>query len=165
MRHHVITAVCAIAGSLVLVGCGSSGQTPATGANASAGVHYASCLRAHGVPNFPDPSGGGIQIPNGVNPSSPAFEHAQAACQSLMPGGRIGRATGQEKQTMLALSQCMRNHGVSGFPDPVASPPKNPVGLRMAFGRPGSIIVVPDALDPDSPKFRQAAQACHFPGT
>ena len=165
MRQRLVTAACAVAGSLVLVACGSSAQTPAASANASSGVRYASCLRTHGVPNFPDPSGGGIQIPNGVNPSSPAFEHAQTACQSLMPGGHIGQATERQKQMLLALSQCMRDRGITNFPDPVATAPKSPVGLRLAFGRPGSIIVISDALDPESPKFKQAARACHFPGT
>jgi hypothetical protein len=41
-------------------------------------------MRTHGVPNFPDPTfgGGGLksQLPSGVDPQSPAFQKAAAAC-------------------------------------------------------------------------------------
>jgi hypothetical protein len=62
---------------------------------------FAQCMRAHGVPKFPDPqtsNGGGIAInaDNGVNPESPTFKAAEKACKSLMPqpkGGGDGPAT------------------------------------------------------------------------
>jgi hypothetical protein len=50
---------------------------------------YARCMRSHGVPRFPDPKpGGGLQIgPKvGVNPSTPQFQAAQAACRKVVPG-------------------------------------------------------------------------------
>jgi hypothetical protein len=124
-------------------------------------------MRANGVPSFPDPSsGGGLELPDGINRASPAFQTAQRTCRSLMPTGPAGRApaTEQQKQTMLNLSRCMRAHGVSGFPDPVGSPPANPEGFAMAFGRPGAFLVIPDGLDPESPAFKQAATTCSFPG-
>lgn len=49
-------------------------------------VAQAQCMRTHGVPNFPDPSfSGGSPVKaqvagNGINPQSPAFQHAVAAC-------------------------------------------------------------------------------------
>ena len=48
----------------------------------------AQCMRAHGVPSFPDPteSNGGQAIGfhlSGVDPSSPAFQAAEKACRSL----------------------------------------------------------------------------------
>jgi hypothetical protein len=123
-------------------------------------------MRSNGVPSFPDPGGGaGLVVPNTINPASPAFRTAQRACQALMPGpGARGRATGQQKAAMLSLSRCMRAHGISRFPDPVGSAPANPAGFAMAFGRPGSFIVIPDALNPRSPAFRRAAEACRLPG-
>ena len=55
-------------------------------ANAAA-LKYAVCMRANGVPNFPDPNGQGlIQINNAtgvLEQSSPAFHKAEAACKSL----------------------------------------------------------------------------------
>jgi hypothetical protein len=46
---------------------------------------FARCIRAHGVPNFPDPvfpAGGGIERPDvpGLNRNSPAFQKAIKAC-------------------------------------------------------------------------------------
>jgi hypothetical protein len=60
-------------------------------------LKFSACMRAHGLPDFPDPttSGGGIQLSigskkgSGLNPSSPVFRAAQKACQSLMPGPPI----------------------------------------------------------------------------
>jgi hypothetical protein len=58
-----------------------------------AGLEYAICMRAHGVPSFPDPkvsSDGAIEFGIGakthVNPSSPSVKAADRACQHLLPG-------------------------------------------------------------------------------
>jgi hypothetical protein len=41
-------------------------------------IAFAKCMRAHGVPNFPDPGPNGIQFPmNSPMPQSPAFQRAQ----------------------------------------------------------------------------------------
>jgi hypothetical protein len=59
-------------------------------------LKFARCMRAHGV-DIPDPkpTDGGIMIQKGtggggprIDPQSPAFQSAQKACESLMPGGR-----------------------------------------------------------------------------
>ncbi|HTD49951.1 MAG TPA: hypothetical protein VK771_05090 [Acidimicrobiia bacterium] len=45
---------------------------------------FARCMRAHGVGDFPDPSGGGLSIrvhPGGdLNPNSPTFQNASKLC-------------------------------------------------------------------------------------
>jgi hypothetical protein len=54
---------------------------------------WAACVRAHGVPNFPDPvfSGGGVQIrlgqKVGSGPGPVQLQAAQQACKSKLPGG------------------------------------------------------------------------------
>jgi len=57
---------------------------------------WAACIRAHGVPNFPDPTftGGGVQIriseragSGGPGPSQAQLQAAQQACKSQLPGG------------------------------------------------------------------------------
>ena len=55
-------------------------------------LKYASCMRSHGVPNFPDPvfSNGGIQFKIDADPNSAQFQAAQKACQSLQPIGDGG---------------------------------------------------------------------------
>ena len=163
---NVLIALAAIACAMAIGACGSSSKSTA-GAGVSPRNQYADCMRAHGVPNFPDPSagGGGVQIGSGINPASPAFEAAQKACQDLLPGGGgPGAASESQKLRMLALARCMRAHGVSGFPDPVSEPPASPAGYSLVFGRPGVFIAVPDTINSRSPRFQQAAGACEFPG-
>ena len=54
-------------------------------------LRYAVCIRAHGVPNFPDPTSQGLRISpsSGIDLNSPAFLAAQKSCQkdSLTLGG------------------------------------------------------------------------------
>jgi hypothetical protein len=50
-------------------------------------LKYASCIRAHGMPDYSDPkavSGGGIEM--GEAPDSPQFKSAQKACGHFLPG-------------------------------------------------------------------------------
>lgn len=128
-------------------------------------------MRSHGVPNFPDPpaGGGGVQLSagSGINPQSPAFQAAQNACQKLLPLGGPARGGGSEarKLRLLRLAQCMRSHGISTFPDPTSSAPSAPpAGGGIAFGGGGSFLSVPQTLI-QSPRFKQAASACGFPGS
>jgi hypothetical protein len=47
-------------------------------------VARAQCMRTHGVPGYQDPkfpASGGIEFTDaGINPSSPAYQHAAAVC-------------------------------------------------------------------------------------
>lgn len=73
-------------------------QTAAMQAHA---LKFSQCMRAHGVPNFPDPKfeGGGVRMslhagPGGIDPRSSQFQAAQKACQGDLPfpkgGGPVG---------------------------------------------------------------------------
>jgi hypothetical protein len=117
---------------------------------------FASCMRSHGVPNFPDPdSSGSVSIgsDSGIDPRSPKFQAAQKACEKDMPKGPAPSPEEQAKAkaAALAFSACMRSHGVPKFPDPVFSDGKTTLQLN---GGPGS------GLDPSSPKFKAAQEAC-----
>lgn len=54
-------------------------------------LKIAQCMRAHGVPDYPDPkvSGGSIVILSGagINVNSPQFQAAERACKSVIPPG------------------------------------------------------------------------------
>jgi hypothetical protein len=57
-----------------------------------AALEFSKCMRAHGLPNFPDPTfttGGGIgikiQANGGLNPNDPTFKKAQEACRGRLP--------------------------------------------------------------------------------
>jgi hypothetical protein len=54
-------------------------------------LRWAKCIRAHGVPSFPDPTSRGLRISpaSGIKPNSPAFMAAQKSCRryNLAVGG------------------------------------------------------------------------------
>jgi hypothetical protein len=68
------------------------GQTPADKAAANAkALKYVQCMRSNGEPDYPDPNGQGViqMITNAtgiLDPSSPQFQRAEKACQSLDNG-------------------------------------------------------------------------------
>ena len=177
-RAGALAAAVAASVVVVLAGCGGStnsstgaGGTSTSASSSAAGgdstkslagsqtlqadaLKYSRCMRSHGVPNFPDPNnGGGLTLPAGVNRNSPAFQSAQKACQSLMPGGAGGVGTSGEKSALtraqgLSLAKCMRAHGVPNFPDPDAS---------------GAIP--PGSVDLNSPQVKSAFQRCQPSGS
>jgi hypothetical protein len=63
---------------------------------------------------------------------------------------------------MLAVSACMRKHGISGFPDPSTSPPSSPGGNSAIMGGDGYYLAIPKSIDTNSPAFERAAAACNF---
>jgi hypothetical protein len=166
----------AVASGLAIAACGSSGNSTDSPGKSPASAYRAAlafsrCMRAHGLTNFPDPSpSGGIQLritPNsGINPFSPTFRAAQASCHKLLPGGgpASGRPTAQDKAQMLQISQCMRRHGISDFPDPTVSPPSAPSDYGAIIGRNGVFLAIPKTIDVQSPAFKQAADVCKFQG-
>jgi len=163
---RVSITIAATACTVAIAACGSSSNphTALGGSGVAQGIKFADCMRSHGVPSFPDPgsSGGGVPLPQG---SSPALEAAVRDCHALEPGGAAPpKATRQQRAMMLHLSQCMRRHGITDFPDPVTSLPSSPAGLSLVFGVRGAVIAIPKTINPKSPRFSQAAKACQFPG-
>ena len=144
----------------LIAGCGSSSTR--SGASASGGplLKYAQCVRAHGVPNFPDPkASGGLVIPNDINTDSPAFKAAEQACASLA-GPTVGRPGSSEsrKLQLVAIARCMRSHGVPSFSDPTSSPP--PPGSGNVIGADGWYLALGTSRERESPVYRRAATAC-----
>jgi hypothetical protein len=136
-------------GALILVAACSSPlrhQTPPVTGQEQA-LKYAQCMRANGVPGFPDPD------PNGrfrgvghEQQDNPKFRAAQQACRDLAPGGqheKFGDPAFVEQARKFA--QCIRANGVPGFPDPDAEGRFRGVGHEQQ----------------NNPKFRAAFEACH----
>jgi hypothetical protein len=163
----VVIACCAL-----IAACGSSSPSAQNGPVGYAQLlPFSECMRAHGVPNYPDPktSGSGVQIsitPSmGINPQAPAFQAAQRSCRHLIPGGGqpSAQASAQAKAQLLRTSECMRAHGITEFPDPqTGSPPSNPTGYSAIMGINGAFLAIPNSINPQSPAFEQAAAACNF---
>jgi len=141
---------------------GSTSPQDSAAANGKA-LQFSQCMRAHGVPNFPDPSGGKIDLQvqrtpdstsvNGVQVSGPAFRSAMKSCQSYLPNGGHPTAaqTAKAKSQALAMAKCMRTHGVPNFPDPqFQTGPNGGIGVKMGGA----------GIDPSSPAFQKAQQDC-----
>lgn len=160
----------AVACAVAITACGGSSPKKSTrAANRSAFLSFSECMRSHGVTNFPDPSTeGGIQLPAGMNPAAPSFRAAQRACFHLMPGGGPARhpLSKQQIAAMVKTSECMRQHGVTGFPDPYSSPSGppnlNPANYSSVEYGGGEVLAIPKSIDLNSPVFKQASQACHY---
>ena len=164
---NVLIALPSVICAVAIAACGSSGHKPSASSHARSFMAFSECMRSHRVTAFPDPQpSGGINLGGtGINPASPAFEAAQAACRKLLPvDGPSAHASEQQKQQMFATSECMRSHGVSGFPDPVtrASPPSNPQNYSLAEGIGDLWLLVPSTINVNSPAFTTAAKACNL---
>ncbi len=137
----------AVLGGAVVAGCGSTGAPGRTAATArrgpSSGLQFSQCMRANGVPNFPDPGPRGNQIGpgSGLNLQSPAGQLAFNACvKYLHQSGHSPPVPASVRRQELKLAQCMRANGVPNFPDPDANgdiqfPVTSPIPQSPAFQR------------------------------
>jgi hypothetical protein len=152
-----------LSGGAPSTGSGSSGQHSnfaiQTG-NPQKALKLSECMRANGVPNFPDPNGQGVIQGSGIDPNTPGFQKAQQACAKKIGGG-VGTPSpaqiAQAEAAALKFSQCMRSHGVSDFPDPQFKSAGGGVSIRIS-GHAGSGSS--SDLDPNSPIFQKAQKTC-----
>lgn len=152
-RARVFARVLIMATALTLV-AGACGSGPSTAASGSGGaspgsklaraVALAHCMRAHGLPSFPDPvaaplaGGYAFNLPTGL-PRSAQFPAAEKACRSL-EAGSIGTPTVAQQQAWLTWAACIRAHGVPSFPDPTF---RN--GISIVFPHASRNLRLPDA--------------------
>jgi len=140
-RPPVIVATIATLSALTLLaaGCGGSSNpsgvasvasstatTTTTTPDRSGLVAFSRCMRSHGISSFPDPErfvDGNVKLTIHQLGNTPQLQNALTACTHLLPAGRgSGQSSGRLSSTQLAdalsFAKCMRNHGVSRFPDP-----------------------------------------------
>jgi len=137
-----------------LTSTASAAASGAAGSSAPANVHasllaYSQCMRAHGVPDFPDPVGDSLQLNasagSDLSPDSPLFAAAEKVCKSLEPTNHGGHASAKDQANALKYAACMRSHGVPDFPDPVFKDG----GIQQQVNG-----------NPNSPQFKAADKAC-----
>jgi hypothetical protein len=165
-RAGVLAVMACIA--LLTVACGGSSSstgssgTPnagATPASSQQAVAFAQCMRAHGVTRFPDP--GAVSGPidsSQLGVSDSQYQAAKSACNSVAPssGQHAALSTAQEQNVLaqlLTFAKCMRSHGVPDFPDPNAA-------STIWGGSGGMLFNVPSSINPNSPQFTTAENAC-----
>jgi len=105
-----------------------SARLPARGPSLPRIVAFAKCMRAHGVPDFPDeptrpPATNGTQPApagnGGINPTAPAYQTASKDCHSLAPATKVSQTqSDQMMEAQLKFAACMRTNGVPDYPDP-----------------------------------------------
>jgi hypothetical protein len=152
-RIAAISAVLTVM-AFAVVACSSSspGSTPDPGSSpitTAQLVGFAHCMRSHDVKNFPDPVNGGFSFsrvgPDSVDPSSPAFQAAKAACIHLVPGeAQRPTVTAQDLAAGDKLAACMRSHGFPSFPDPTSQ----------------NVFDVPKSINIALPSYQSAFSTC-----
>ena len=145
---------------LLAAGCGGSSSSgvatvPATTTTVSShtALAYAQCMRAHGLPGWPDP------LPNGGFDKSKlralGYTKDQVrsvtdkSCANFVPNGAPQQLSVQQKVADgLSFARCMRSHGVSHFPDPTA---QGQLSVQM---------VQAQGINVQSPQVLQVVQTC-----
>ena len=144
----------AAAAGIALLAAACSGGSPAAGL----GIHqtayqrelgYAECMRAHGLPGFPDPQSDGTFNQTRATRGDfhgPRFLSANKACAHLEGPGMTPAQFQQDVSQALKFAACMRAHGITNF--------------QAIVGHGGQIGVGAQGADPNSPQFQSAQRAC-----
>ena len=127
--------------------------TPSSSAAAKtdqdAPLKFSQCMREQGLTWFPDPNPGGqmtIKIPKGTDKAK--VDAATEACKQWAPdAGRPEKADPEMLEQARKLSQCMRDNGVTNFPDPDPNGNMHIDGAKVGMG-------------PGDPTFDKADKAC-----
>jgi hypothetical protein len=133
-------------------GSASSPSSTATGGNKNAAdqdkaVKFAECMRANGVPDFPDPNAKG-EFVYGVSVSPAVWEKAVDACKDLQPPGTLSAKRSPKQQSAsLRFAQCIRDNGVKDFPDPVNGEPLVNTYAIPSANRPGGMTILNEAME------------------
>jgi hypothetical protein len=153
LRIAAIT-VAAVAMAFAVVACSSPspGSTPHAGSSTATTaqlVEFAQCMRSHDIKNFPDPVNGSFNFSgvgaDSVDPSSPAFQAAKAACIHLVPSEALAPVvTAQDLAAGDKLATCMRSHGFPAFPDPTSQ----------------NVFNVPKSINIALPSYQSAFSTC-----
>ena len=176
-KATVLTAL--LATTTAVAACGGSSPShstpPTVKVNASQQLRMAQCIRAHGVPKFPDsPSSGPNTIQGsgngtgngtvsvdgvalGVSPQT--LQKAMSDCKKYAPQGPAlsGAQLAKIRQGAIKMAECMRSHGVPNFPDPqvTTGPGGHGIGVRIG-GPPGSA----GSINIHAPAFEKAQKTC-----
>ena len=99
-RLSVVVVTICCAGTITACGSSSKSETTIASNGNSQGIKFAACMRAHGVPNFADPTssqpsitsgaysviwgrpGAYVAVPITIDMQSPTFRQAATACKA-----------------------------------------------------------------------------------
>jgi hypothetical protein len=105
-------------------------------------VKFAECMRANGVPHFPDPDSKGA-FNFGVDVTREVWLKAVDVCKALKPPGALSsKRTPKEQSASLRFAQCVRDNGVKDFPDPVNGEPLIDTYKIPSSNKPGGMTIL-----------------------
>ena len=156
-RRAAWLAVVSAGTVLLAAACGGGSPGPAASALYLRSLTYSRCMRSHGVPDFPilKRGGPGGTLVHPVSPpagmlTSPDYDAAFRACLKLaVVGGHHAAQYRAAALHGLKQAECMRAHGITGYPSPGA--------LDGGLHSPDFTTI---GLDPHTLRFQAAAQAC-----
>ena len=138
----------------------TTASTPSSSAAASAAdtgaLAFAHCMRAHGLPNWPDPLSNGAFDKSKLQATGYSTTQVRAVedgpCKTLLPTTAPSTPnsqtlTTQQQQDYVNAVACMRSHGYSNFPDPT-------------FSRGHVTLTPPPGVDTNSTQFTSAQHIC-----
>lgn len=150
-RERQAGVIAAAITALLTAACGGGGGGSPVATKLTAyqkALAYAQCMRAHGVPGWPDPNSRGNFLITHISIGSARFTSANKACEHLDP---VTPLTPAQQRTAAARALkfvvCMRAHGVPNFPDPI----DNANGIMFH---------PPAGVSSKSQQFRSAQTAC-----
>ncbi|MQY05508.1 hypothetical protein [Actinomadura macrotermitis] len=121
----------------------------ATTGGPSSELKYSRCMRDQGLSWFPDPAPDGslgVRVPEGTDENT--YKKAQEACKKYAPGANQGgRISADDLNKIRKVSQCIREHGFSKYPDPDSNGAIQGDSKDLGF-------------EPDDPAFRKAMREC-----
>jgi hypothetical protein len=147
-------------------GAESSAEPSASLDPETAQLEFAKCMRDHGI-DMPDPEtapGGGFtqRIEVGKDDAE-KMQAAQAACDHFLTdaGNFRDELDPEQLDKLIDFAQCMREHGID-MPDPATNGKGGMIfrsnGSAGSGGGPKN--VTSDGIDPASPEFQAAQEAC-----
>ena len=139
-------------------GASNTGSSAATKLTAQEkAVKFAECMRANGVPHFPDPDPKG-ETNFGVDVTREVWLQAIDACKALKPPGALSsKRTPKQQSASLRFAQCVRDHGVKDFPDPVNGEPLIDTTKIPSSNKPGGMTVLNAATNTCGTILKRAA--------
>ena len=153
-KRVTVTAAAACLIAVLADACGGGPAAPATSRKYQQALAFVQCMRTHGEPSFPDPASNGTVTDSQAKLGSPQLREAVSACHRLLPGVVVSLSAAQQQEQLLnALkkAECLRAHGITGFPDPSLRNGSLTLSLKGT------------GIDPASPAFLAAARACRLP--
>ena len=169
-RHRLAVGLVAVGGAVGVAACGTGASSySASGSAAQSssnqrGVRQLLEVHAHARRDELPRPGRRRRHPAlvelGDQPVLAGVQGGPAEMPQAVAGRRTSdrAATAQAERQALETSECMRKHGVSGFPDPTLKAPSSPAGYRAIEDRGGVILAIPSTINMQSPAFQKAAR-------